>query len=104
MEHSFEDQIKSDKVKKKVKEMKGFYKHFTVYLAVNIFLLIIKSLNLEPGESFFTWNTFATAICWGIGVFFHWYSVFGAEIILGKNWEERKIKEMMEKDKNKKWN
>lgn len=105
MENSFEDQIKADKVKKKVKEMKGFYKHLTAYIGVNVFLLLIKLFNLEPGESFFTWNTFATAVCWGIGLFFHWYSVFGPDIILGKSWEERKIKEMMDRnrDKESKW-
>lgn len=99
--YSVEDQIKADKVRKKVKEMKGFYKHLTVYLAINIFLILIKLFNLKPNESFFTWGTFATAICWGIGVFFHWYGVFGTEIILGKSWEERKIKEMMERNRDK---
>ena len=105
MEDSFEDRIKADKVKKKVKEMKGFYKHLTAYLAVNIFLLLIKLFNLEEHGNFFIWGTFATPICWGIGLFFHWYSVFGPNIILGKNWEERKIKEMMDRNRenDKKW-
>lgn len=101
MENSIEDQIKRDKVTKKVKEMRGFYKHLTAYLAVNLFLLLIKVLNLKEHENFFIWGTFSTAIFWGIGLFFHWYSVFGADIVLGKDWEERKIKEMMEKNKNK---
>lgn len=103
MENSFDDQIKADKVRKKVKDMKGFYKHLTIYLGVNVFLLLIKAFNLDQDENFFSWSTFATAVCWGIGLFFHWYSVFGAEIVLGKDWEERKIKEMMEKNKNQKW-
>jgi len=97
MENSLEEQIKADKVRKKVKAMQGFYKHLIAYLAVNIFLLIIKLIDIESDENFFTWATFSTAICWGVGLFFHWYGVFGADIVLGKSWEERKIKEMMEK-------
>jgi len=97
MENSIEDHIKADKVRKKVKAMRGFYKHLMAYIGVNVFLLIIKLINLEADENFFTWATFSTAICWGIGLFFHWYSVFGADIVLGKSWEERKIKEMMER-------
>ena len=103
MENSFDNQVREDKVRKKVKEMRGFYKHLTAYLAINIFLLLIKLFNLKEHENFFIWGTFTTAIFWGIGLFFHWYSVFGADIVLGKNWEERKIKEMMEKNKDKKW-
>jgi hypothetical protein len=32
---------------------------------------------------------------WGIGILSHALQVFG----IGKNWEEKKIKELMEKDK-----
>ena len=103
-ENSFEEQIRVDKVRKKIKDIKGFYKHLTVYLAVNVFLFIIKAVNLDGNENFFEWGTFSTAIFWGIGVFFHWYSVFGADIILGRDWEERKIKEMMEKNKTRETN
>jgi len=101
MENSLEDQIREDKVRKKVKSMQGFYKHLIAYLAVNIFLLLLKVIDTGPEDNFFEWGTFSTAICWGIGLFFHWYSVFGTDIVLGKNWEERKIKEMMERNKTK---
>jgi hypothetical protein len=36
---------------------------------------------------------------WVIGIAAHATSVFGIKGILGKEWEERKIKEIMEKDK-----
>jgi hypothetical protein len=39
-----------------------------------------------------------TGLFWGIGVFFHWYSVFGINFFLGKGWEEKKIKELMDKE------
>lgn len=37
---------------------------------------------------------------WGIGLLIHAFSVFGTKMFL-KDWEEKKIKELMEKDKNK---
>jgi hypothetical protein len=33
----------------------------------------------------------------------HGLSVFLPSMILGENWEEKKIKELMEKEKNNKW-
>jgi hypothetical protein len=40
---------------------------------------------------------------WGLGVAFHGFAAFG----YGANWEERKIRELMERENNKnqtKWN
>jgi hypothetical protein len=33
----------------------------------------------------------------------HGMSVFGRDLFFGADWEERKIKEFMDKDKNQKW-
>ena len=39
----------------------------------------------------------------GIGIVFHAFGVFGMNFILGKNWEDKKIKELMDKDKKDMW-
>jgi hypothetical protein len=59
--------------------------------------------NLE--EDSFSWNlqTFSTALFWGIGLIAHGLSVFGRNLFFGQNWEERKIQELMENNKDKKW-
>ena len=88
---------------RKVKRLKGFYTHFIVYLFVNAFIVIVNISNLSPGESYFKMENFATAFFWGIGLLAHGVSVFGHIFFFGKNWEERKIKELMEKDKDSKW-
>ena len=54
---------------------------------------------LDEGESFFEWGHFSTAFFWGIGLLAHWSGVFGKNLIFSKSWEERKIKEYMDKDK-----
>lgn len=92
------------KAKKKVKEIKAFYIHLTVYILVNIFIsgVIIYGLTANGdtiSEAFSNFGVYSTWVFWGIGMFFHWLGVFGFESLgFGKNWEERKIQEMMEKD------
>ncbi len=89
------------KAKKKVEDIKGFYIHLTVYLIVNI-LIMIPIFKYSDWDEISIWS-FSTAIFWGIGLLFHAYGVFGKNIIFSKDWEERKVKELMEKDKYKYW-
>lgn len=77
--------------KKRVKKIKGFYTHFTIYCIV-IPIIIFTNLNFEPH---FHWFWFSV-VGWGIGLFSHWLNVFGFKMIgLGKGWEEKKIKELI---------
>jgi len=39
-------------------------------------------------------------IGWGIGIIFHWLEANNYNIFLGSNWEEKKIKEMMDNNKD----
>jgi hypothetical protein len=88
---------------RKVKRLKGFYTHLIVYICVNVFIVFINIKDLEHGESYFKMENFFTAFFWGIGLVAHGLSVFGQNIFFGSDWEERKIKEFMEKDKTEKW-
>ena len=87
---------------KQVKRIKGFYTHLLVYVLVNGFL-IFGSGSFQNYHDFWRWETFSTAIFWGIGLFFHGLSVFGKNIFFSSDWEERKINELIEKEKDKKW-
>lgn len=84
------------RAQKKVKAIIGFYWHLASYVIVNIFIIILITSN---GVKLFSFGTFSTAFFWGIGLFFHFVGVFGPSFLFGKNWEERKIKELMENDK-----
>lgn len=104
MEDNFLKEQSYIRAKKRVKAIKGFYTHLIIFIVVNIFLsgIIIYGL-LQSGDSFSevfsNFGVYSTWIFWGIGIFFHWLGVFGFNSIgLGKNWEERKIKELMEKE------
>lgn len=85
--------------RKKVEKIKGFYVHFAVYIVINIFLLAIIAVNLDKGENFWKFGHFSTAFFWGIGIVFHALGVFGADIIFGKDWEDRKIEEYINREK-----
>ncbi|MBW1295940.1 2TM domain-containing protein [Aquimarina litoralis] len=85
--------------KKRVEAEKGFYSHFTAYVIINVFLLLINLDFLDDGfRNFFNWNLYITPFFWGIGLFFHWVKVFNPNIIFSKQWEERKIKEILDNE------
>ncbi len=83
-----------ERAKKHVEELKGFYIHFSIYL---IMLPVFIYLNFRSTS--FPWALFPI-VGWGIGVLGHAMEVFNFNPLLGSNWEERKIRELMQKDKN----
>lgn len=103
MENNTLNQIRYEEAAKKVKKLKGFYTHAIVYLVINSMIVILNIQNLNEGESYFQLKNFFTVFFWGIGLLAHGLSTFLPYFILGKDWEERKIKELMEKEKANKW-
>lgn len=80
--------------KKKVDSIKGFYSHFLVYILVNTFIVatIVWDTNIE----ILSFEALSTPIFWGIGLAAHALGVFGEDLFFGKDWEERKIKKLMD--------
>jgi 2TM domain len=103
-EEKNEHTLAYEMAQKRVKKIKNFYIHLLVYILVNAFI-IISTINrsIIGDEIFFKWETFSTAFFWGIGLVAHACSVFSPSFILGSKWEENKIKEYMDRDKNEKW-
>jgi uncharacterized membrane protein len=88
------DDLKYQRAKERVKEVKGFYGHLISFIVVNVFLAIVNLLT-TPG---FWWFLFVTFF-WGIGLIIHGLSVFMKRGLFSKEWEERKIKKYMEEEK-----
>lgn len=90
--------------KKKVEAIKGFYWHLAVYIIINGFITVSKIIrNIANGDSLFDAlfdiGTIFIWIPWGIGVLIHGLVVFEVfSFILGKDWEKKKIKELMDKE------
>jgi len=85
-----DDQTRYQDAKRRVEELKGFYLHLISYVLVNTFLIIINLLT-SSGYLWFIWPL----VGWSIGLVVHAISVYGGW--WGKSWEERKIREIMEK-------
>lgn len=83
------------RAKKKVDDLKGFYSNIGAYFLVIPMLYIINKMTVPQ----FQWFWFPM-IGWGFGIAMHALHVFGISNFLGRNWEERKIKEIIEKDEN----
>jgi len=101
------NETKYERAQKKVKAIKGFYSHLAFYLVFNVALLLVKGklfnfLVEKSGDTafgeWFDWNVLLTPILWGIGLLIHGLCVFNHKLFNG--WEERKIKEYLEKEKN----
>lgn len=99
MDYEFLKLERLERARKRVKKIKGFYTHLLIYVIINIMIVVINIQDLEPGESYFQYKNFFTLFFWGIGLAIHGLSVFLTDFILGKNWEERKIKKFMEEDR-----
>lgn len=100
MENNYKLQESYNRAKQRVEELKGFYGNLVSYIIVNLFLLFI-NLKYSPNDLWFFWPLLG----WGIGVFFHAMKVFNFFLFFGKEWEEKKMKEYIEqeKDNTNKW-
>jgi hypothetical protein len=98
-----QDEIKYLEAAKRVKKIKGFYTHAMVYVVINMAIIFSQMEFSGNGYWSFELRHFSTALFWGIGLAAHGMSVFVPKMILGKNWEDKKIKELMDKEKNNKW-
>jgi 2TM domain len=76
----------------RVQALKGFYTHATAYVLVNVALFVI---NLVTGGG---WWFYWPLVFWGIGLGVHALMVFGLGGRFGQDWEERKTRELMDKD------
>jgi len=97
IKQNYNEQDAYYKAKKRVEAIKGFYSNLLSYCVVIPFLIFI---NYRTSWEF-KWFWFPM-LGWGMGIIFHAFGVFG----YGKSWEERKIKEILEKEessKNKIW-
>ncbi len=78
------------RAKEKVEGIKGFYGNLLAYCIV---IPILVFLNYRTTD--FPWAIFP-AIGWGFGLVLNGLYAFGHNLIFGKEWEERKIKEYMQ--------
>jgi uncharacterized membrane protein YccC len=93
MESNYIEEKRYQDVRKKVNEMRKFYEHLTIFILLSIILIVI-NLVTSPGYLWFMWCLLGG----GIGVIIHGLLAFGISPILNSDWEERKIRKLLEKE------
>ncbi len=92
---------KYQRAKKRIDKEKKFYASFMSYA---VFIIFLGALNYYTNQWEYMWFLWA-AFGWGIGIVTKAIKVFGLNPLFGKNWEERKIRELMdEEEQQNKWN
>lgn len=85
-------QNKYTRAKEHVEELKGFFSHLMIY---GVFVIVFSALNYYTTS--FPWAIFPI-VGWGLGVLGHAAGVYRWNPFLGKDWEQRKIEELVKKD------
>ncbi|MEO9570145.1 MAG: 2TM domain-containing protein [Polaribacter sp.] len=103
MEKEFSKEQKYVLARKRVEKIAKFYKHLAIYIVVNIFLsCIFIAGDMNDGDSLtqaiFYNNNYKIWFYWGIGIIFQALNTFGLNLFFNKDWEERKVKEYMNKN------
>ena len=86
-----EEQI--TQVRQRVHRLREFYVHVAIYVAV---IGGLASLNWIVSPNF--WWVAVVAVAWGIGLAAHAISVFFEDGLFGREWEERKTREIVERE------
>lgn len=97
------------KAQRRVKKIKRFYRHLTVYIVVNILLVYfglrgVDFIEINSPEAdtrvvfWLFWNVLSVPILWGIGLLIHGLCVFNPKINIVKHWEERQLQKILEKE------
>ncbi len=90
-ETTFDDSNSYSRAKKQVEKEKAFYGNLTSYCIIIPMLAVFNYLSTS-----FPWVIFP-AMGWGIGILFHGFAAFNYHPFFGREWEARKIKQIMHK-------
>lgn len=101
---------KYERALKKVKAIKGFYGHLVLYILVILFLVLLRAdiiswimgrdINIYA-EHWIRFEFVSGWFLWGVAVLIHGLYVYRYKFGFGTAWEERKIREFMDKEENK---
>ncbi len=98
-----ENESKYEKAIQRVDQIKGWYFHLFIFMAINIIYALFNFGVFDGGRiSGYIpwWSSLTMLVGWGLGLFGHWTYVFKGDFYLGKlkKWEERKIREYLERE------
>jgi len=96
METNYAVEERYYQAQKRVKEIKDFYAHLTVYVLCNPIVIVV-NLMTSPGYLYFWY----CLLGWGIAIVLHGLKVFNYPPFFSKEWEDHKMKSILEKKSKK---
>lgn len=82
--------------RRQVRRLRGWYKHATVYALVNAGLWLWYLADLGNAWGHHAWHSpLRVTLFWGLGLAIHGASVWTRVSRAGRDWEERKTRELM---------
>ncbi len=96
----FSKEYRYERAQSKMQNLRAFYIHLVVYFIANSVISVAKVIrNVNNGETLndaiFDFATIALWLIWGVAIAFHAFSVYGLDMLLGKNWETKQLKKYM---------
>lgn len=90
------------RAKKRIEMIRKFYKHLVIYIVINIVISGFKVYEyMDEGytfdESLFILDTYIVWLVWGVFVLLQAIRTFKSNVVMGADWEEKKIREYMNK-------
>lgn len=91
-----EDDEKYQRAQARIRRIRSFYSNVITFVLVNILLIVI-NLMTNPRDLWFYWVT----LIWGFILIVQALNTFTIrDRFLGEEWEKKKIKEMLDKEKD----
>ncbi len=90
-------EFKDDKYKRAVSRVSAIRKYYGSVIMFILFTIIFVSVNYYSNGLRYPWFLWIIGF-WGLGIFIEGFKLFGLDLMLGRNWEKRKIKEVMRKE------
>ncbi|MCL6265510.1 2TM domain-containing protein [Flagellimonas myxillae] len=100
-------QVRLEKAQQRIRKIRRFYTHLAIFLVVNIILYLVKADTMaliieETGiheigfVNYLHWQFWTITLSWVIILLVQGLQLFGRPLIA--KWEQRKIKELMDKE------
>ena len=89
-----EDRDRYERARRRVREIRAFYLHSAVFVSVIVLLHVINFV-ASPKVYWAFWPLLG----WGIVLLAHGLATYRWMPFVGKEWENRKIRELMDKDR-----
>lgn len=90
-----------DRARKRIDTLKDFYRHILTFITVNVLTYIAGLIGFGLHPAVWVNCLIGTLLVGAIILLAHVAVVFGPDLIYKKGWEQRKMHDLIEREKNK---